>query len=329
MKNDNIASGFIYKNYQAIKILVIFLVFAQSVGACHSYENQDGIVLIDSRGEPPAQSIVWSPTDASQVLVTSTDLNHHDNQVFILNTETLEKSVLKKTDNGVLTGLGWSPDNKRILLLSNSGIVGEKSKILSVSTNGVDEVAVTEGAVQAAWSPDESVVAFFSYGAEVGDNLREINLHLRTITTQKDETILTLKSQNSFGLSWSPDGKKLVFALGDLKSSNLFVGDIARQEFVQITKNGINDYPVWSPHGNLIAYHQYSEAGLVSTLSLIRSDGDCEIEIPNLVDAWSPTWLPDGKRLGFVGPDGIYVVDLEKLLGSDMLQGGCPRFNMP
>jgi len=39
----------------------------------------------------------------------------------------------------------------------------------------------------------------------------------------------------------------------------------------------------------------------------------------------SPTWLPDGQTLGFVGLDGIYTLDLGKVFADDIYQGECPQ----
>lgn len=308
-----------------IKTILVLSITTSLLFSCNSYSNYEGITFIASPGKPPAQSIVWSPTDFNEVLVTSTDLNHHDNQILILNTRKLEKTILQKTDGGTLFGLDWSPDGKRILFMSTSGFIGEKGKTFTMSASGDDKEVLIEEAIDATWSPDGKTVAFFSFGREIGTNLREINLHLMNLINSEDVVVLTLESDNSLGLSWSPDGEKLVFALGSLKSSNLFVLDIATREIIQITKNGSGDSPVWSPHGDAIAYHKYSKDGLVSSLSLIRPDGSCEVEIPDLDRVTSPTWLPDGKTLAFVGLDGIYTIDLKKVFVGDIYQRECPQ----
>ena len=301
-----------------IKTIWTLLIATNLLFACNAYGRYQGVTFITLPGSPPAESIVWSPINADQVLVASSALNHHNDQLFILNTRTLEKTILRKNDTGKLFGLDWSPDGKRILFAKTSGIAGEIGKTLIMSVNGNDEEVLMEGVADAVWSPDGKTVAYLSYGTE-------IELHLMDLGTKEDETILTLGSGDSLGSSWSPDGERLVFALGSLKSSNLFVSDIATGETTQITEDGLADSPVWSPQGDVIAYHKFSSDGLVSSLSLIRSDGSCEVEIPNLDRVGSPTWLPDGKTLGFIALDGIYTLDLEKVFAGDIYQGECPK----
>ena len=293
--------------------------------ACNSYGRYQGVTFITSQGNPPAESIVWSPTDANQVLVASSALDHHNDQLFILNTRTLEKKILQKNDTGKLFGLDWSPDGERILFASTSGFPGEKGETLIISASGNDKEVLMEWVPDAVWSPDGRTIAYFSFGRGISADLQEINLHLMDLSDKEDVIILTLESINSLGLSWSPDGNRLVFALGSLKSSNLFVFDIATRETIQITKDGLADSPVWSPQGDVIAYHKFSKDGLVSSLSLIRSDGSCEVEIPDLDDVGSPTWLPNGKTLGFVALDGIYTLDLEEVFAGDIYHGECPQ----
>jgi Tol biopolymer transport system component len=286
------------------------------ITACNPYTNHEGVTFVAGAGKPPVDSIVWSPADINQVLVTSTDLNHFDNQLFILNTKTLNKNLLQKSDNGMIFGNGWSPDGKHILFTITPGKVDEKSETITMSSNGGEKEVLTEGAVGAAWSPDGKSVAFFSYGPKISEDLRKIDLHLFDLQSKEDRIVLSLESTASSGLSWSPDGQKLVFAQGNFKLRNIYIFDIVKQELVQLTTSGLNNDPDWSPRDNVIVYVGYFEDG-TSSLFLIRPDGSCKYEIKDLDRAWSPTWLPDGRTLGFVGIDGIYTLDLEKMLGQD------------
>jgi Tol biopolymer transport system component len=293
--------------------------------ACNPDGSNKGVTFVTGPGNPPAESIVWSRTNANAVLIMSSDPNHHNNQLSILNTKTLEKVVLKSNDTGKLFGLDWSPDGKYILFGSTSGFVGDQGNTLIMNTNGGDEQILMEWVPDAVWSPDGKTIAYFSYGQPTSTDSQEIALHVMDLSNKEDTVIAHFESQNTLGLSWSPNGERLVFALGSLKSSNLFVFDINTQETIQITEDGLADSPVWSPQGEIIAYHKFSKDGLESSLALVHSDGNCEVKIPDLNDVGSPTWLPDGKALGFIALDGIYTLDLEKVFIGDLYQEECPK----
>ena len=145
------------------------------------------------------------------------------------------------------------------------------------------------------------------------------------VATNTEKTIATYKeADSSWGLSWSPDGQYLVFSLGQTRSSNLYILNAKTLQVTQITENDGGKNPTWSPRGSIIAYERNSPDNIAKTyLYLVSSDGKCEKEIPNLENVWSPTWSPDGGKLGYVGRDGIYFLELDKILGKDIYQNLC------
>jgi TolB protein len=303
---------------------ILLLIAATFLFGCHSYERFPGVDFVDTSDNLLAESIVWSPIDPDEVLVVSTDPQRRRDELLIVNTKTSDKTVLQINDTGKLFALDWSPDAKQILFARTSGFVGENGDTLITSKSGDDDKVLMEWVPNAAWSPDGETIAYFRYGQSTGSNNKEIQLHLMDLDTETDRIILALESSGSLGLSWSPDGTKLVFGLGSIKSSNLFVLDIPSQQTVQITDDGLSDSPAWSPYGDVIAYHKFSQDGLSSSLALIRSDGNCEVQIPYLDDVGAPTWLPDKRRLGFIALDGIYTVELEELFVGSLYQKECP-----
>ena len=47
----------------------------------------------------------------------------------------------------------------------------------------------------------------------------------------------------------------------------------------------------------------------------MRSDGTCDIEVPDVVDVVNPYWSPDGTQIAFVGDGDIYLLDLVDVFG--------------
>lgn len=129
--------------------------------------------------------------------------------------------------------------------------------------------------------------------------------------------------QEFFGFSWSPDSQNLVFFLGDSDARNLYVIDIRTLVMVQLTENELNYAPTWSPTGEFIAYNKVMTGSPKSSLHLIKLDGTCDIEIPNMNDVRSPTLSPDGKKLAFVALDGVYYLEIDKVFGESGHQSLC------
>jgi Tol biopolymer transport system component len=123
---------------------------------------------------------------------------------------------------------------------------------------------------------------------------------------------------NGYGLSWSPDGGRLVFSSG----VDLFVVDAFSGELSQITGcsscayQGRARHPSWAPAGELIAF---SGQG---SLDVVRSDGTGWRTVVGSLQATfdhlngnRSEWSPDGTQLTFSATQGIYVVGAD---GSDL-----------
>ncbi len=107
-------------------------------------------------------------------------------------------------------------------------------------------------------------------------------------------------------LSWSPDGKYLLFSkirfgdhgdlVYDLFRCNAESGDLER-----ISSNERLEYPDWSPDGKTIVAAQFDRSG--SDLVLLNADGSNLQKLTNFnddnVEVYSPRWSPDGKQVAF------------------------------
>lgn len=103
------------------------------------------------------------------------------------------------------------------------------------------------------------------------------------------------------GLSWSPDGKHLIFAAKAGRGDALQVVDVARRKIVRTYRLDLDGIfsPTWSPRGDLIAFsglqHGQSDIFLFNlntgTLTKLTDDVFSDIE---------PVFSPDGRRLAFV-----------------------------
>lgn len=98
---------------------------------------------------------------------------------------------------------------------------------------------------------------------------------------------------------YSPDGKKILFTSDRSGSDNIWYMDFEKQDTIQLTKDGVDDFPgaVWTPDGNYIIA---SKGRRLPKLYLYHKDGGGGIA---LNDQLAPFKTTDP----FVSPDGNTV----------------------
>ena len=124
------------------------------------------------------------------------------------------------------------------------------------------------------------------------------------------------------GLSWSPDGKKLVLAAKSGESDALYIIDVdsGKEQKLTFDLEGIFT-AAWSPIGNKIAFignknnssdlyiYDLKDKSLLNLTKDIFSDSE-------------PTWSPDGSQLAFVSDRGEYLREPDEfsMIGHDYRQ---------
>jgi serine/threonine-protein kinase len=116
----------------------------------------------------------------------------------------------------------------------------------------------------------------------------------------------------------SPEGKRVAVTAGDGTGTDVWIVDLERETFTQLTTDGSSQFPDWSPDGEWLV--------LTSATDLFRVRSDFSGPPEPLVERDGlqvhPRWMPDGRGLLF--QQGIsYAADLWVLdLGGD---GAEPR----
>jgi eukaryotic-like serine/threonine-protein kinase len=102
------------------------------------------------------------------------------------------------------------------------------------------------------------------------------------------------------GLQFSPDGKRLVFGMGDvLANEDLWIQDLERNTSVRLTSlGGVSSSSLWSPDGKYILFaHQPNDS-----INRVHADGAGEPQqLAKVETATFPSSIsPDGKRVALV-----------------------------
>ena len=148
----------------------------------------------------------------------------------------------------------------------------------------------------------------------------------------KDLHQITHVPGDTVNVDWSPDGRRLVFAIGNETSAKIAVAraDGSRLRVLPQPDGVFDDQPSYSPDGRRIYFERYTVSSDDDAIWSMRFDGRDQHRIlgsfPN-GSVTDPNISPDGKPMSFQGFDGSVLgppPDLEPARGlfTDDLNGG-------
>ena len=185
----------------------------------------------------------------------------------------------------------WSPDGRRIAYLST---VGDRNSIWIMDAEGEIPEALTSGETfkdeQPAWSPTGEWIAVVSQ--RIGSKPWEI--WLVDPGDGENRRQVTRNAMVNQAPSWSPDGKRLVYARGFEEAEDICIinwdGTGERCARTPWKEN----YPSWSPDGEWIAFDRYLDGTYRTEIYLMRADLSEEYYrlTYNEADDWGPVWVP-------------------------------------
>jgi len=196
-----------------------------------------------------------------------------------------------------------SPDGRFVVYASNIDGDWDIYLLRIGGDNPINLTADHEGTdMSPVFSPDGELVAFRS--ARDGGGL--------FIMGATGESVRRATGAG-FNPSWSPDGRRLVFAdeavdyrpASRISTSRLSIVDLETSAIVAIPGDYDAVQPAWSPDGGWIAFWGLPEGTGRRDLWIVRPDGSDLLSVTS--DAaldWNPSWSPDGGRLFFSSDRG-------------------------
>ncbi|MET0401929.1 MAG: DPP IV N-terminal domain-containing protein [Cystobacter sp.] len=121
----------------------------------------------------------------------------------------------------------------------------------------------------------------------------------------------TNEGQMATGIAFSPDGKRVAYALADGESAQIWVAAVNGEGSRQLTDTrfGINTSPAWSPDGKRIAF--VSNRGGSPQVYLMNADGSGVRRLTFQGNYnQTPSWSPRGDLIAFTARDERNAFDL-------------------
>ena len=231
------------------------------------------------------------------------------------------KNMRALTQDGHSHDPAWSPDGRRILFIHDSTLETEPAyreqkgyesyhpvELFVMDQDGRNRHLLRrlEPVIYgAAWSPDGKTIAMTCIPDALvrlphpADEPVRAGLFLLQADGKGEPRLLL---RNAFTPAWSPDGRKLAFAVEQPRGMwAIHVASSDGSQDVQLTDPVlISGSPAWSPDGKLIAFDAFLDQGRQQVF-VMDTNGFQVRQLTNN-PKWTcghPSWSPDGEQIAF------------------------------
>lgn len=318
-----IKSGFVFSVIGIICVLVI------SCGFNRHYYNGSAFEYV---GFPEANNLVWPLYKPDTILLSTIDKNNLS-KIITVDLSSGETQTVMEVANGILEIETISPDGNQIIFHTEKGTEGFERGGLWIMQMDTGQVKYFRNGDHAAWSPDSISVLVTEVESSSNDGAeKRVILNLVNMEEEEDNIHEFDNMDDAQRPSWAPGGHRVALSMSyaDSRYPNIFEIDTRTWEINQITDGLGGLSPSWSPIGDVIAYKIRNDDIIVEgdltfpSLFLINADGSCNNGQGYIDSIQSPQWSPDGQKLIFIGPDGVYLLNMGPILSFPNLPGCNP-----
>lgn len=211
---------------------------------CHAI-----MTTLDTYSYDRILSITWAPSGEQLAVVCGDPHPDKMRDVCVINTQTGDERCWENSLSQTITNISWSP---RENLLAVGGNPAQDAEITLAGIDGTVNHVLTNG-WSPEWSPDGKRIAYIRYiPSEEGNGDHQIRIGIIDKGGKNNRWLYDSSSAKSllealfldycnynYGacrLSWSPDGKYLVFvsSTGSAYNYNLFRMDVRTGEIVRL-----------------------------------------------------------------------------------------------
>ena len=206
----------------------------------------------------------------------------------------------------IMESIAWSPRGDELLFSSTTISIPSRYNgmhVLDLRT-GKTRRAGAEG-FSPDWSRDSRIALVQpTFPATFPSLVGSIFIRRIDGGTAREAALATGTEGYDSSPSWSPDGKRLVFATRQKGESTISIidSDGSRRRLLAAHASA----PAWSPDGSLIAYRTSCGVKLITpqgTDATPRVPGVCGLGVRG-----APHWSPDGRSVAIATRNGIYLM---------------------
>lgn len=231
-----------------------------------------------------------------------------DGDIFTIRPDGTGKRRL--TDNPRFETAQWSPAGDRIAVVQWPAVEGQRVRILVMRPGGQGRSVVARArfSVQSmAWSPDGRRIAFCDLDISRPDDPAPYPSAIKVVDLDAGTRLrLTDFADRACGPTWSPEGDRIGYTVGDSVDTDVHVMGSDGSEPHAVVDDPTRQVDVaWSPTSQTLAVESVRQdpGGRESTLlESVDTDGTGRTaltEAPEGTADSGPVWSPDGQQLLF------------------------------